>query len=78
VVVSSAEVNNLKLIKQVLDTRDAEIEDFQISVSENNDQVTLVFDLKIDEHVEEELVPAIAKIKGVISASWFNEQEEVT
>jgi putative Mg2+ transporter-C (MgtC) family protein len=78
VVVSSAEVNNLKLIKQVLDTRDAEIEDFQISVSENNNQVTLVFDLKIDEHVEEELVPAIAKIRGVISASWFNEQEEVS
>lgn len=77
VVISSAEVGNLKLIKQVLDSYEADIKDFEISVSKKNEQVNLCFDLKIDDNIEEELVTAVAKIKGVVSASWFNKQEEV-
>ncbi len=77
VVISSAEVGNLKLIKQVLDSYEADIKDFEISVSKKNEQVNLCFDLKIDDNIEEELVTAVARIKGVVSASWFNKQEEV-
>ncbi len=77
VVISSAEVGNLKLIKQVLDSHEADIKDFEISMSKKNEQVNLCFDLKIDENIEEELVAAVARIKGVVSASWFNKQEEV-
>ncbi len=77
VVISSAEVSNLKLIKQVLDSHEADIKDFEISMSKENEKVNLCFDLRIDDNIEEELVAAIAKIKGVISASWFNKQEEV-
>jgi putative Mg2+ transporter-C (MgtC) family protein len=77
IVNSLSEVNNLKLIKQVLDSYEADIEDFEISASQDKDEINLCFDLKIDDRSEEELVAAIAKIKGVMSASWFNKQEEV-
>ena len=78
VVISSAEVSNLKSIKQILDNYEADIKDFEISTSKKSEQINLCFDLRIDDNIEEELVAAVAKIKGVISASWFNKQGEVT
>jgi len=78
VVISSAEVSNLKSIKQILDNYEADIKDFEISTSKKSEQINLCFDLRIDDNIEEELVAAVAKIKGVISVSWFNKQGEVT
>ena len=77
VVVSTCEINNLKLIKQVLDKYGADIEDFEISAAKDRNEINICFDIKIQERGQEELTAAIAKINGVISASWFNKQEEV-